>query len=160
MLAFIACPIVAITLSFAFGEDADSPLGDGMILGLLVLAIPLWPITMPLWAIYVVKRHRDAVADRDAGIGALRPEARTVPAAVGYGLAVSGLNVPIPDARPSEKCRACRSTDWAQTAPVRYRFGAVGTSFVCQHCGATCNFDIAGGEWRPTFPERVRPEWS
>jgi hypothetical protein len=40
-------------------EDADAPMGDGMIIGCLVLAVPLWPITMPLWLLYLVKRHAD-----------------------------------------------------------------------------------------------------
>ncbi len=30
-----------------------------MIHGCLLLAFPLWPITMPLWLLYLVKRHND-----------------------------------------------------------------------------------------------------
>jgi hypothetical protein len=51
--------ILAVALSFAWGQDADSPMGDGMILGCLLLAFPLWPITMPLWLLYLIKRHAD-----------------------------------------------------------------------------------------------------
>lgn len=65
ILLYIACPIVAISVSFAYGADADSPLGDGMILGLLLLAVPLWPLTMPLWTWYILSRHRDAAASSE-----------------------------------------------------------------------------------------------
>jgi hypothetical protein len=51
--------IAALVASFAYSGDADSPTGDGMILGCLLLAVPLWPITMPFWLWYVVSRHRD-----------------------------------------------------------------------------------------------------
>jgi hypothetical protein len=51
--------IAALILSFVWVEDADAPMGDGMIIGCLVLAVPLWPITMPLWLLYLVKRHAD-----------------------------------------------------------------------------------------------------
>ncbi len=44
---------------FGVGRRRDSPMGDGMILGCLLLAFPLWPITMPLWLLYLVKRHND-----------------------------------------------------------------------------------------------------
>ena len=52
--------IAALVASFAYSSDADSPAGDGMILGCLLLAVPLWPITMPFWLWYIVARHRDA----------------------------------------------------------------------------------------------------
>ena len=55
----ILVTLAAVILSLAWGDDADSPLGDGMILGCLLLAFPLWPITMPLWLLYLVKRHND-----------------------------------------------------------------------------------------------------
>jgi hypothetical protein len=55
----VFCAIAAVTLSFVWVQDADSPQGDGMILGCLLLAVPLWPITMPLWLLYVIKRHAD-----------------------------------------------------------------------------------------------------
>ena len=51
--------IAALVLSFAWVEDADAPMGDGMIIGCLLLAVPLWPFTMPLWLLYLVKRHAD-----------------------------------------------------------------------------------------------------
>ena len=51
---------LAVIGSFRNVGDAASPQGDGMILGLLLLAVPLWPITMPLWALYVFARHRNA----------------------------------------------------------------------------------------------------
>jgi hypothetical protein len=54
-----AVVVAAIVLSFVWVEDADSSMGDGMILGCLVLAVPLWPITMPLWLLYLIKRHAD-----------------------------------------------------------------------------------------------------
>jgi hypothetical protein len=51
--------LVAEILSFVWASDADSPLGDGMALGCLLMAVPLWPITMPLWLLYLIKRHAD-----------------------------------------------------------------------------------------------------
>ena len=51
--------IAALVLSFVWVEDADAPMGDGMIIGCLLLAVPLWPISMPLWLLYLVKRHAD-----------------------------------------------------------------------------------------------------
>jgi hypothetical protein len=30
-----------------------------MILGCLLLAVPLWPISMPFWLWYILSRHRD-----------------------------------------------------------------------------------------------------
>lgn len=52
--------VAAVVASFALSGDAASPSGDGMILGCLLLAVPLWPVTMPLWLLYVLARHRDA----------------------------------------------------------------------------------------------------
>ena len=151
ILAFIACPIVAVTLSFAYTKDAASPMGDGMILGFLLLAVPLWPITMPLWALYILTRHRDLEEEREARKASLLPATRTPPAVTRYGLSAPELDVPIPAARPTERCVMCRTTDWEQTSPIRHRFGAIGTSFLCRGCGATRNFDIVEGQWRPTF---------
>jgi hypothetical protein len=51
--------VAAVVASFVWTQDAASPLGDGMILGCLLLAVPLWPVTMPLWLWYVLARHRD-----------------------------------------------------------------------------------------------------
>lgn len=51
--------LAAVALSFAWVDDADSAQGDGMIIGCLILAVPLWPITMPLWLLYLIKRHAD-----------------------------------------------------------------------------------------------------
>lgn len=58
-MLFIALPIAAVAVSFARSDSAASPMGDGMILGLLLLAVPLWPITLPLWIVYVLTRRRD-----------------------------------------------------------------------------------------------------
>ena len=44
--------IAALILSFVWVEDADAPMGDGMILGCLLLAVPLW-------LLYLIKRHAD-----------------------------------------------------------------------------------------------------
>lgn len=60
----IGITIVAMALSFIWVEDADAPMGDGMIIGCLLLVFPLWPITMPLWLLYILKRHSDADAWR------------------------------------------------------------------------------------------------
>lgn len=60
ILGYIVIPAAAVVASLAFSEDADSPSGDGMILGCLLLAVPLWPITMSFWLWYVAKRHVDA----------------------------------------------------------------------------------------------------
>jgi hypothetical protein len=54
-----AVVVAAFVLSFVWADDANSSTGDGMILGCLVLAVPLWPITMPLWLLYLIKRHAD-----------------------------------------------------------------------------------------------------
>jgi hypothetical protein len=51
--------IAALVASFAFSGDADSPTGDGMILGCLLFAVPLWSVTMPFWLWYMLARHRD-----------------------------------------------------------------------------------------------------
>ena len=59
ILATIVVTILAIGLSFAWSEDAASASGDGMIMGCLPLAVPLWPITMPRWLLYILKRHAD-----------------------------------------------------------------------------------------------------
>lgn len=65
LIAFtLIVAIVAVVLSFVWVEDAQAPLGDGMIIGCLVLAVPLWPITMPLWLLYILKRHADETALR------------------------------------------------------------------------------------------------
>lgn len=69
ILLYIVPAIVAVSVSFAYGGDADSPLGDGMILGLLVLAVPLWPISMSFWTWYILTRHRDATS---SGLGGRR----------------------------------------------------------------------------------------
>lgn len=52
--------IAAVIATFAYGGDAASPMGDGMVLGCLLLAVPLWPISMPFWLWYMISRHRDA----------------------------------------------------------------------------------------------------
>ncbi len=62
ILGYVVLPTLAIGASFAFTGDAQSPMGDGMILGLLILAVAVWPITMSFWLFYVVTRHRDAAA--------------------------------------------------------------------------------------------------
>lgn len=59
LVLFIALPIAAVAVSFACSDTAASPMGDGLVLGLLLLAVPLWPITLPLWIVYVVTRRRD-----------------------------------------------------------------------------------------------------
>lgn len=149
---YILCPIVAITVSFAFGQDAASPLGDGMILGVLVLAVPLWPITMPLWTLYILSRHRNAVAERDARAAALLPVGRRPPRTIDYGHVDPDLRVAVPRSRPTVPCRAYGAIDWAQTSPIRHRFGTAGASFLCLHCGVTRNFDINQDGWVPSFP--------
>lgn len=85
IVGFIGCPIVAITVSFRYGQDAASPMGDGMILGVLVLAVPLWPITMPLWTLYILSRHRDAVSEQTARSAALLPVTSRPPGTTDYG---------------------------------------------------------------------------
>ena len=60
ILGYVVIPATAVIASFALGGDADSPLGDGMILGCLLLAVPLWPLTMSFWLLYVLKRRWDA----------------------------------------------------------------------------------------------------
>lgn len=156
IVGFIACPIVAITVSFLYGRDAASPMGDGMILGVLVLAVPLWPITMPLWTVYILSRHRDAVAEQTARSAArsaaLLPVTRRPPPTVDYGYAGPDLRVTVPRSRPTLLCRDCGAVDWAQASPIRHRFGTAGASFLCRECGATRNFDIDGGGWVPSFP--------
>ena len=64
LLLLIVITAAAVILSFVWGEDADSASGDGMILGCLLLAVPLWPISMPLWLLYLIKRHHDQRAYR------------------------------------------------------------------------------------------------
>jgi len=154
ILAFIACPIVGVTVSLAYSQDAASPLGDGIILGFLVMAVPLWPITMPLWVLYIWSRHRDLVEERASRNASWAPATRTPPGVVPYGLPGPSLETPIPETRPGEACIVCASADWEQTSPIRWRFGAVGTSFLCRGCGATRNFDVVAHEWRPTFQTR------
>ena len=58
-MLFIVLPIAAVAVSFARSDGAASPTGDGMILGVLLLAVPLWPITLPLWILYVLTRRRE-----------------------------------------------------------------------------------------------------
>jgi hypothetical protein len=60
VLGYVVIPAAAVVASFAYGGDADSPGGDGMILGCLLLAVPPWPVTMTFWLIYILKRHSDA----------------------------------------------------------------------------------------------------
>ena len=60
----ILITVIAVVLSFAWSADAASPIGDGMVIGCLLMAVPLWPITMPLWLVYLVKRHADENAFR------------------------------------------------------------------------------------------------
>lgn len=60
VVGYIVIPAAAVIASFALGGDADSPLGDGMVLGCLLLAVPLWPLTMSFWLCYLLKRHTDA----------------------------------------------------------------------------------------------------
>lgn len=49
--------VTAIVLTFARSDEADSPMGDAMILGIILLAVPLWPITLPLWILYLLVRE-------------------------------------------------------------------------------------------------------
>ncbi len=60
----IVITVLAVVLSFAWTEDAASPMGDGMVIGCLLMAVPLWPITMPLWLLYLLKRRADESALR------------------------------------------------------------------------------------------------
>ena len=46
VLGYLVIPAAAVIASFAFSGDAASSGGDGMILGCLLLAVPLWPLTM------------------------------------------------------------------------------------------------------------------
>lgn len=62
VLGYIVVPVAAVVASLALSGDADSPSGDGMILGCLLLAVPLWPLTMSFWLWYVLKRHFDATS--------------------------------------------------------------------------------------------------
>ena len=64
VVGYIVIPAAAVLASFAFGSEADSAGGDGMILGCFLLAVPLWPLTMSFWLWYVLKRHAD-VASRE-----------------------------------------------------------------------------------------------
>jgi hypothetical protein len=64
VLGYVVIPAAAVIASFALSGDADSPGGDGMILGCLLLAVPLWPLTMSFWLFYVLKRHSDASSRR------------------------------------------------------------------------------------------------
>ena len=64
VLGYVIIPAAAVIASFALGGDADSPGGDGMILGCLLLAFPLWPVTMSFWLLYIVMRHSDAAGSR------------------------------------------------------------------------------------------------
>jgi hypothetical protein len=59
VLGYIVVPLAAVRASFAFSGDTASSGGDGMILGCFLLAVPLWPLTMSLWLLYVLKRHAD-----------------------------------------------------------------------------------------------------
>jgi hypothetical protein len=43
-------------------DVADRPGGDGMILGCLLLAVPLRPLTMSFWLRYALERHRHATS--------------------------------------------------------------------------------------------------
>lgn len=155
IIAFIACPIVAFIVSFAYGQDATSPLGDGMILGVLVLAVPLWPISMPLWTLYILSRHRDAVAEKAARAAAMLPVSRRPPPSIAYGYVGLDLRVAVPRGRPTLPCPACGAVAWAQVSPIRHRFGTAGSSFLCDHCRSTRNFDIDGDGWMPTFPVKA-----
>jgi hypothetical protein len=60
----IVITVLAVALSFVWSGDAASPMGDGMAIGCLLMAVPLWPITMPLWLLYLLKRHADEIALR------------------------------------------------------------------------------------------------
>ena len=62
IFGYVIIQAAAVSASFAFGGDADSAGGDGMILGCLLLAVPLWPLTMSFWLWYVLKRHWDATS--------------------------------------------------------------------------------------------------
>jgi hypothetical protein len=64
VLGYVVIPAAAVIASFAYGSDADSPMGDGMIVGCLLLVFPLWPLTMSFWLFYVLKRHADATSRR------------------------------------------------------------------------------------------------
>jgi hypothetical protein len=61
----IVITVVAVVISFVWSTDAASPMGDGMVIGCLLMAVPLWPITMPLWLLYLLKRHADENAFRN-----------------------------------------------------------------------------------------------
>lgn len=154
ILLYIGSAIVAVSCSFAYGGDADSPLGDGIILGLLLLAVPLWPITMPFWTWYILTRHRDATAERARRAAALIPATRRPPPSIPYGFVGPDLRAAVPRRRPTEPCATCGAREWSQASPIRHRFGTAGCSFLCTHCGATRNFDIDGADWVPSFPAR------
>jgi len=62
ILGYVVIPAAAVIASFAFSGDADSAGGDGMILGCVLLAVPLWPLTMSFWLFYVLKRHADTTS--------------------------------------------------------------------------------------------------
>jgi hypothetical protein len=64
VMGYVVIPAAAVLASFAFSGDADSSLGDGMILGCLLLAFPLWPLTRTIWLFYVLKRHSDTAGLR------------------------------------------------------------------------------------------------
>lgn len=53
----VALVVTAIVLTFVRSDQADSPMGDAMILGFILMAVPLWPITLPLWILYLLVRE-------------------------------------------------------------------------------------------------------
>ena len=46
ILGYVVIPAAAVIASFTLSGDADSAGGDGMVLGCLLIAVPLWPLTM------------------------------------------------------------------------------------------------------------------
>ena len=148
----IAFTLAAVVLTFVYAMDAASAMGDGMILAILVLAWPLWPISMPFWVLYLLGRHRDARAralrPSPDGQRSNRPALRSVP----YGQTGPNVAIVIPDDGPTAECLKCGTSQWNQLNQVRARFGAVGACFRCQRCEASRNFNIIGDGWEPTFP--------
>jgi hypothetical protein len=60
ILGYVVLPVAAIIATIHFADEADSPTGDGFILGCLLAAFPFWPLTMSYWLWYMLSRHREA----------------------------------------------------------------------------------------------------